>query len=276
MSIFRQMAGSIQARHIQRPLGPPVQANDSIGDASDSLSVASFEGGYDPMERISLVLAADRPVACIAFEDLEATLKDVSSAAEPILADDIVSADTPVLELVKLFSNESRVLYFVLHESQITGTIYYEDLLGSSFKLCLFALTLELEAVALDLALQKPRVSWSVMSDGRREKAMDVYRHRYKREPDPGRLPFDHLLGCTTFIDKGTILKKRRLIAYGPDEIDSIFSEAERVRNSCAHTDPEKELGRLLLDRASLLGFINKTEEMIDSIRGQLQNQPGK
>ena len=29
--------------------------------------------------------------------------------------------------------------------------------------------------------------------------------------------------------------------------------EAERVRNSCAHTDPDKDFGRLLLDRASLL-----------------------
>jgi len=269
------MAGSIQAKHIQRPLGPAVQPHDSVGDAADSLSVASCEGGYDPMERMSLVLAGDLRVGWIGFDSLDATLKDVASAADPITPDGMVSADTQALELVKLFSKKSPHFYFVLQESQITGTIHYEDLLGSAFKLCLFALTLELETVALDLALQKPLDSWSVLSEGRREKATEVYRDRYKRQPDPERLPFDHLLGCTTFIDKGTILKKRRLTTYGPDEIDSAFSEAARVRNSCAHTDPDKDFGRLLLDRASLLGFINKTEGMIDSMRRQLQNLAG-
>lgn len=272
MSIFRHMAGSIQARHIQRALGPAVRANDSIGDASDTLSVGSFEGGYDPMERISLVLAGDRPVGWIGFDSLDVALKDIASAADLISADGMVSADTPVLELVKLFTNDSPHFYFVLQESQITGTIHYEDLLGSPFKLCLFALTLELETVALDLALQKPVASWSVLSEGRREKAMDVYRHRYKRESDPERLPFDHLLGCTTFIDKGTVLKKRELTTYGSNDIDSVFSDAERVRNSCAHTDPDKEFGRLLMDRTSLQGFITKTEDMMDSMRRQLQN----
>lgn len=276
MSIFRQMAGSIQAKHIQRPLGPAVQANDSIGEAADSLSVASCEGGYDAMDRISLVLAGDRPVGWIGFDGLDATLKDIASAADPIPAEGIVSADTQALELIKLFSKESPYFYFVLQESQITGTIHYEDLLGSPFKLCLFALTLELETVALDLALQKPLVSWSVLSEGRREKAMGVYQDRYKRQPDPGRLPFDHFLGCTTFIDKGTILKKRQLTTHGSDQIDSTFSQAERVRNFCAHTDPDKDFGRLLLDRASLLDFINKTEEMIDSMRRQLWDLAGK
>jgi hypothetical protein len=276
MSIFRHMAGSIQARHMQRPLGPTVQANDSLGDAWERLSAASCDEGYDPMERISLVLAGDRPAGWIGYDSLVATRTDVAGAADPIPADGIISAETQALELVRLFSKKSPYFYFVLQESQITGTIHYEDLLGSSFKLCLFALTLELETVALDLALHKPTASWSVLSEGRREKAMDVYRQRYKREPTPERLPFDHFLGCTTFIDKGTILKKRQLTAYGPGEVDSLFSEAERVRNSCAHTDPDKDFGHLLLDRASLLGFINKTEEMIDSMRRHLQNPTGE
>ncbi len=73
------------------------------------------------------------------------------------------------------------------------------------------------------------------------------------------------------FIDKGKILKKRRLIADGSNKIDSVFDKADRVRNSCAHTDPEKDFGRLLLDRPSLQGFISGTEEMIVSIRRQMQ-----
>lgn len=266
------MAGSIQAKHIQCALGPTVPADYSIGDASVLLDEDAMEAGYDPMSRISLVMAGERPVAWIGFDSLDATHKDVASAADAIPADGMVSAETPVLELVKLFSNESRHFYFVLRESQITGTIHYEDVLGSPFKLCLFALTLELETVALDLALQKPRASWSFLSAGRQERAIDAYQLRYSQEPDPKRLPFDHLLGCTTFIDKGTILKRGKLIAHGPVDIDSVFRRAERVRNSCAHTDPDKEFVHSLLDRASLQSFINKTEEIIALMRRQLRN----
>ncbi len=232
--------------------------------------------GYDPLSRLSLVLAGDRPVGYIGFESLDTSLKDVASVAEPILADGLVSADTPVLEVAKLFSKESRGFYFVLQESQITGTIHYEDLLGPQFKLCLFALTLELETTALDLALKDPAASWSVLSEGRKRKAMFAYNNRYSREPDPERLPIYQLLGCTMFIDKGTILRKRRLIADGSNEIDSLFDKADRVRNSCAHTDPDKEFVHLLLGRASLQGFIAKTEEMIASMRRQLGNLADK
>jgi hypothetical protein len=271
MSIFRHVAGSVQAKHIQNALGPKVQANQSGLAAWELLYEESND--YDPMSRISLVLAGDRPVGWIALDSLDSTTNDVSVsvAAKPIPADRMVSGDTPVLEVVKLFSNDSSPFYFVLQESQITGTIDYEDLFGSPFKLCLFALTLELETAALDLALQTPAASWSALSEGRHKEALRVYTQRYSREPDTEKLPFDHLLGCTTFIDKGTILKKRKLITDGSSDIESVFRKANRVRNSCAHTDPEKEFSRLVLERAALQGFITKTEEMIAAIRRQLQ-----
>jgi hypothetical protein len=205
---------------------------------------------------------------------LDGTVTEVATVAQAIPASGMVSADTPVIEVVKLFSDNSSHFYFVLQESQITGTIHYEDLFGAPFKLCLFALTLELEAAALDLVLQAPLASWSVLPDRRQRKALEVYSRRYSREPDPARLPVDHLLGCTLFIDKATILRKRGLITDGSNDIRSVFGEADRVRNSCAHTDPEKDFGRLL-DRASLQGFITRTERMIAAIRRRLHSDGG-
>jgi hypothetical protein len=226
--------------------------------------------GYDPMSRISLVMAGDRPVGWIGLDMLDGRATEVATVAQAIPASGMVSADTPVLEVVKLFSDNSSHFYFVLQESQITGTIHYEDLLGAPFKLCLFALTLELEAAALDIALQAPLASWSVLPDGRQKKALEVYSRRYSREPDRARLPVDHLLGCTLFIDKATILRKRGLITDGSNDIKSVFGEADRVRNCCAHTDPEKDFGGLLLDRASLQGFVASAESMIAAIRRRL------
>jgi hypothetical protein len=274
MSIFRHMAGSIHAKHIQCALGPGVQANQSVEDAWELLMTEA--DGYDPLSRISLVLDGNHPVGYIGFDSLDSSQKDVASVAEPIPPDGLVSAETPVLEVAKLFSKESRHFYFVLQESQITGTVHYEDLLGPQFKLCLFALTLELETAALDLALKDPAASWSVLSEGRKRKAMLAYNDRYSRTPDPERLPIDQLLGCTMFIDKGKILRKRRLIADSPGEIDSLFDTADHVRNSCAHTDPDKEFVSLLLDRASIQGFIAKTEEMIASMRRRLRSLAAK
>ena len=231
-----------------------------------------MDNGYDPMSRISLVMAGDRPVGWIGLDMLDPTESEVATVAEAVSASAMVSGDTPVLEVVRLFSNNSGHFYFVLQESQITGTIHYADLVGAPFKLCLFALTLELETAALDLALQTPIDSWSALSEGRQEKTLDVYRQRYSREPDTSRLPLDHLLGCTMFIDKGTILKKRNLISAGSNDIKSVFDKANRVRNSCAHTDAEKDFGHLLLDPASLQGFITSTEDMIAAIRKQLRS----
>jgi hypothetical protein len=87
-----------------------------------------MDDGYDPMSRISLVLAGDRQVGWIGLDTVDdPTESNVARAAETISADGMISADTPVLEVVKLFSSNSRHFYFVLQESQITGTVHYEE-----------------------------------------------------------------------------------------------------------------------------------------------------
>src|ERR1019366_5860278 len=165
MSVFRHLAGSVQAKHIQGALGPRVRGDQSGQEASELLLEASMDNGYDPMSRISLVMAGDRPVGWIGLDMLDPTESEVATVAEAVSASAMVSGDTPVLEVVRLFSNNSGHFYFVLQESQITGTIHYADLVGAPFKLCLFALTLELETAALDLALQTPIDSWSALSE---------------------------------------------------------------------------------------------------------------
>ena len=100
--------------------------------------------------------------AWIGFDMLAAENDRVGSVAEPIMTGRMVSGDTPVLEVVKLFAQNASGFYFVLQEGQITGTLHYEDLFRSPFKLCMFALMLELEAAALDLALRQPASSWAV------------------------------------------------------------------------------------------------------------------
>ena len=45
-------------------------------------------------------------------------------------------------------------------------------------RLCVFALTLQLEQSALDLALLQPDRAWAALNDGRQAKAREVYEQR--------------------------------------------------------------------------------------------------
>jgi len=64
---------------------------------------------------------------------LDGSGQDLTEAAETIAPDAILSAETSAINIAELFSKSSRHFYFVLQESEITGTIHYEDLLTSPF-----------------------------------------------------------------------------------------------------------------------------------------------
>jgi hypothetical protein len=84
--------GSVQAKHIQRALGPRFRGDQSAQEVSELLSEAAAAGGYDPMSRMSPVLAGDRPVGWIGLDMLDAG-SDAATVAETISADGILSAD---------------------------------------------------------------------------------------------------------------------------------------------------------------------------------------
>ena len=273
-SIFRHLAGSIQAKHIQSALGPSIRAGLSMSDASEVLIDSAREGGYWEMSRISLVVADDdQVVSWIGFDMLTGGSDGVGSVAEPVVTGQMLSGDTPALEVVKLFAQNSNSFYFVLQEAQITGTLHYEDLFRSPFKLCLFALVLELEAAALDLALKEPAASWSALPSGRQHKAEEVYEKKYHGSGDRENPPFDDLLSCTMYCDKATILRKLGIGADCSIDINSLFSKAEGVRNSCAHTNSENDRWDKLMNRASLPDFIAQIEKITGAIRDQLRKE---
>jgi len=57
--------------------------------------------------------------------------------------------------------------------------------------MCLFALTLELETAALDLAIWNPMASWDALPDASKEKALNIYERRYSHKPNHERLPIN-------------------------------------------------------------------------------------
>jgi hypothetical protein len=157
-------------------------------------------------------------------------------------------------------------LWFVFDANEVVGTLTYHDLFKPSFRVCLFALTVELEQASLRLAMKDAAASWAVLTPNRQQRAEEnLRRSNLKRLSTPA-----DLLEFTTFIDKKTILTKRRLIPGVPlDEVRTIFDEVEELRNRCAHPDSAdepfidqpKELLRQVLDCHRLLWKINNVIE---------------
>lgn len=264
-SVFDHMARLVSARDLQSKLGPQLDGAQSASDAWASLCEVAADEGYDPMDRISLVMDQRRAVGWVGLDMLDRPT--VIACAEPLQASSLLSADTTALELADVFCATTHHFFFVLDHHSITGTLHYEDLFRLPFRLCIFALTLQLEDSALKLASTQPRESWEVLSESRRQKAEDVYDKRYGRRPDSTHVPLDQLLGCTAFCDKGTIIKKRRLLpTLSGNKIESVFGRADEVRNACAHTNPDQFQGGTVLERENLRDFILQTQSLIDDI----------
>ena len=267
-SVFHHMSRLVLARDLQSPLGPPLQHDQPAEEAFELLCESSFLDGYDAMDRFSLVIRDGEPVGWTSLDTLDngATVADSMAAINP---GSVLSSDTTALQVADLFETTRIHSFFVLEHNEITGILAYEDLFGLPFRLCLLALTLGLEQSALNLLSHSPTESWQALPQRRQEKAREVHRSRYGEKPRSEGPPLQQWLGCTMFCDKATMLKKRQLLAEWPGRrIDAVFSEAENVRNVCAHTDRDEGFNNALIARRELPRFLRDVQSLTSAIDG--------
>ncbi len=279
LSVYHQMASLVTVRQIQTPLGLEIDFEMTVADAELQMFEAGTEGGFNPVDRISLVVENGSPMGwtAIGYDGVEdpSTVK-VGSVAEPIRPSQLITANTPYLDTLSYFAEEGFRFCFVLDGRRLTGTVDYAGLFKPPGRMCLFALTLELETNALRLCQRFAKQCFDVLSDGRKEKAIAVWKKRYESKRRyshrPIDDPHDHLgeiVACTTFIDKARMISKCKLVIdRGRDEIDCVFNRAERIRNACAHP-VEGESFQEVLERKNLGSFLVKLTGLIDSIRRQ-------
>jgi len=260
-SVFHYMSNLVRVRDLQAPLGPPLQADQLVAIAFEDEELMKGD-------RISLVMRDGEAVGWIGLDMLGEGNSLVSEQMDPIQPGSVLSGDTPALEAVRLFTETARHFFFVLDHNRITGTLHYGDLFGLPFRLCLLALTFHLEGTALELAVRSPGESWQALSEGRKQKATDIYTSRYGRPPKTEEQePWRGLLGCTSFTDKGTILRKRGLLrGISGEQLESTFARAERVRNSCAHTGSDDAGSAIVVERTMLRDFIDDMEALIKEL----------
>ena len=136
------------------------------------------------------------------------------------------------------------------------------DLFGLHFRLCLLALTLQLEETALKLILQNPEASWDALPDKQKEKAKKTYRRWKGGSNGADRSPYRRLLSCTSFNDKDIIIAKRKLFGRDDMNITKVFQEAGTIRNYCAHTKPE-DIPEAMSDPEALNKAVQDIQQLI-------------
>jgi hypothetical protein len=266
-SLFSKLTSLVTVDGLYTPLGPALSGEELIEEAVHRLHENAISCGYDPVDRILLVFSNGKLKGWTRFDFL--SLSENRHVKDETLAFgeyQIVSSNTSVMSIVHLFRESEEQLFFVVSGNVISGTVRYADLFSQEFRLCLFALSLELEEVSLRRLAILPEESFTLLSGPRQEAARNVFNLRY-----PGRqMDFQTLLKCTTFIDKGTmVIKSRTVTSYSPSHLKKSFSRIERIRNHCAHPSGNRSEWLVLSQPDVLAETISSVNSLIEQM-GQI------
>jgi hypothetical protein len=221
------------------------------------------------MDQVALVLQQGKVAGWVAYDMLH-TGKRLIDCVASIDPNSIVSADTPVLDVTRAFTAETPWFYFVLQGHEFHGWLSYQDLHKLPFQVCLFALLLSVEQSMLEVAQGFAQDAISLLSEGRRRKAEDVFDQRGYRVGEDGAKAAHRVLECTSFVDKFTVLRRKDDVAARAPALHSeLRNVAERLRNAIAHPGPGDRTAALL-GRDELWPFIQWAEQLQDQMQSLL------
>ena len=256
MSIFKELSQQIRVNDIYEPFIGEFQDSDSV-----ELAWYTFmEIDVDPFEQIALVKENKRPTGWIGFEDLDAG-KYLYECYNPITGDIFISSDTTLLKAINTVFNEKNILYLVLKENNIIGFLWWHHFSKLPFRMCLFALLIDLEKEVSDLLKANPESFLKNLSDRRLKYARKIYNNRGFPLNNDNEEYGNKLIDCTGFKDKLDMLRENPNIKEKcPNIISKYTDQARDIRNSIAH--PDGETTGLPISREELIPFVKWTEEL--------------
>lgn len=218
-----------------------------------------------------------------------------------------VSADTPLLDVFPLLANpreSESAQWLVLQGTNWIGRLGRNHLRHPLCELAMLGLCLALERDAAQLCALHGEACFALLPPERQTSAWqrwighatpemrnhvfgDILADLAKKLPAEGDWKqfgellrnqawyWRALIDCTMFCDKGTMLRKGRvLLRASATKVGDSFGTAETLRNECAHPsrmrDP-KELAKLLADVAEVKELYREVRESLDrEIGGRL------
>jgi hypothetical protein len=173
---------------------------------------------------------------------------------------------------LSFFPRTSNQQFYIIHGNQVVGYLLYRHLFHPVGRLAFLALALEIEEQALRLCQHLPfrEDAWKALSDSRRCKAIEIFRHRYGCEPHPLN-EVDRLIDCTQLVDKATIIWKMKLTspASSRSELLRFFENLRKIRDFCAHPQRSSSDDGLI-PKQKLADFINDAKSMRDRLNDAL------
>lgn len=242
-----------------------------IAEFDDSQSIESvweewsidlcIEKALDPMEQIALIKHNQKIIGWIGYDMLESS-KALYECMEPISGDMLITSDTPLLEAIHTVCTGNDSIYLVLKGNRFIGFLMYSHFHKLPFRMCLFALLIDLERMLLEITKSDSNLFLKNLSEGRLNYAKKTYGLRGFSLNKENKEYDSKLIGCTTFIDKFKMFRKNPVIIQKCPNIKSNFvNTAEKIRNSTAHPDGEKS-GLLPIKSEKLVPFIQWAEEL--------------
>ena len=268
MSTFKALSQLITVNDIYESFIGEFDNSQSVEDIREEWSIdLCAENMIHPMDQIALVNHNNKIIGWLGFEMLDSS-KPLIECIEPINGDTLISSDTPLLEAIQTVCSGDNTIFLVLSGNKFIGFLHFDHFHKLPFRVCMFALLIDLERTMLEIIKSKASFYLKKLSDGRLVKAKNIYGHRkYKLNHDNEE--FDSLLvDCTTFVDKFLMLRKDpTFLNYCPNINNKLAKVAEEVRNLIAHPENE-EIGLLPIKKEELLPLIN----WIDEFHVQLKN----
>ncbi|MBN1351362.1 hypothetical protein JXJ21_18235 [candidate division KSB1 bacterium] len=272
MSTFKELSQLISVNDICEPFIGEFDNSKSVESVYEEWSIdLCLEKALDPMEQISLVKQNQKIIGWIGFDMLESS-KTLYECMEPINGDILISSDTPLLEAIHTVCCRSDSIYLVLKGNRFIGFLEYSHFHKLPFRMCLFALLIDLEKLMLEITKLDPISFLKNLSEGRLNYAKKIYGYRGFSLNEENKEYDSKLIDCTTFIDKFKMLIKNPVIIQKCPNIKSNFTNiAEKIRNSIAHPEG-KESGLLPIKREELLPFIQWAEELQIQLHNHVQS----
>ena len=263
LSTFDRITSLITVGDVATPVGAVVPEDASIEQAFSLAMDHSYDSGRDFMEEIILVEnQCGDVIGYILPDHLSGDTESIESLVERFTPSQIVSSDTPLLNAIGLLGESEGYFFFVNKANRIVATFFGDDLYTPLGRLGLLALTLELEAVALDVCQRDAERAWNSLNDYRKTKAREI-RDRHHGNQRPRCESAWSLLNSTHFCDKGTMLQKLGVL---PDfKSVKVIRKAKQLRDFCAH--PTGDAQKHPIPPGELPQVVGECRKLIESLR---------
>lgn len=155
---------------------------------------------------------------------------------------------------------------YIIRGDEIVGFLEYADLFKPAGRLAFFSLALEIEDKARMLCQHRDfrEKAWISLSQKRRDRATEIFRHRYCQEPRDD--DFKKLIECTYLMDKATMIWKCALISdQSRSSFLGTFKRLDKLRNFCAHPIAG-EPGLSAEDLANLIDEVSSLGSTFDDL----------